>query len=225
MKKGRNKTVYFRKDWSLTKPTTSQTKSHATSTKVAHTVKAIATKVQKATVKTAKSLSKSAQKFSRSLRNKSRSHRKATKRSPFSWREVTLMSLIGTSALMIAFSFMFTSLFDPIKRSERELTKLANNYYIEYLYPRALGKYLDQPKLILDNYTESGLPTVRLNQLLSYDSTKNANSFATFSNDYYQCDTNATTVRYYPVEPYGPKDFTVEYQMSCEKTNDTSNHI
>lgn len=131
------------------------------------------------------------------------------------------MSLVGTSALMIAFTFIFSNVFDPAKVSEQEISKLANEYYIEYLYPRALGKYLDQPKIILKDYATSGFPSVRLYQLLSYNSNAHLDSLNVFSNAYYQCDTNATSVKYYPTEPYGPRDFTVSYDMACTKSGDT----
>lgn len=148
-----------------------------------------------------------------SPRHKS-SRRKNTK---FTWREATLMSMIGVSAVTIAITFILGNVLDPVKRSEHELEKLADAYYIEYLYPRSLGKYLNEPETILKDYVSQGLPAVLLRQLLLYDNGKNASSIEAFSNDYYQCDANKTYVRFYPVEPYGPRDYTVQYGTACEK--------
>lgn len=139
------------------------------------------------------------------------------KHTQFTWREATLLSMIGTSAAIIAITFVLSNIFDPVKRSEHELEKLANAYYIEYLYPRSLGKYLNEPETVLKDYVSQGLPTVMLRQLLLYDNGKNASSINAFSNDYYQCDTNKTYVRFYPVEPYGPHDYTIKYGTACEK--------
>lgn len=210
MKKGRAKTVYFRKDYYLpTQASARKQSSQTTTAKLSKTIKSTA----------AKAKASSAKLLQKARTNYKRSHRKtsARRRASFSWREVTLMSLIGTSAAMIALTFILTSVLDPVKRSEQEISKLAEEYYIEYLYPRALGKYLDQPKIILRDYTESGLPNVRLSQLLSYNNNSHASSLEAFSNAYYECDTNATYVQYHPVEPYGPRDFTVTYGMACER--------
>lgn len=210
MKKGRkNKTIYFRKDYYLPQSPSNHHKKSLSSAKspISKQNTQISQKIQ--------SLGKTIIKR-RSTSSRPAAHRSKARQS-FSWREVTLMSLVGTSALTIAFTFIFSNIFNPTKLSEQEISKLANEYYIEYLYPRALGKYLDQPKIILKDYANSGFPSVRLNQLLSYNSNAHLDSLNIFSNSYYQCDTNATHVKYYPVEPYGPRDFTISYSMSCAK--------
>lgn len=224
MKKGRKKTVYFRKDYYIPTQASAKRKSSnsanlrscRTNTKpnLTKTVKSAAVKTKQATAKFTKSLTQKS-----SSKNPS-AYRKVTKRNhqSFSWREVTLMSLIGTSAAMIALTFTLSVVLDPIKRSEQEISKLAERYYIEYLYPRALGDYIDQPKVILRDYAKRGLPNVRLTQLLSYNNNSHANSLDVFENPYYNCDLNATYVKFYPIEPYGPRDFTVNYNMACEKS-------
>ncbi len=213
MKQGREKTVYFRKDYYIPKSNSTQSGSSSYTNKLAQTIKTAASKTKQVTTKFAQSF---AQKVSH---QNSPAQRKSTRRrrQSFSWREVTLMSLIGTSAAMIALTFILTSVLDPVKRSEQEISKLAERYYIEYLYPRALGDYINQPNVILHNYEERGLPNVRLTQLLSYNNNSHADSLDVFENSYYNCDLNATYVKFYPIEPYGPRDFTVNYNMACEK--------
>lgn len=213
MKKGRQKTVYFRKDYYIPKPNSTRRKNSSTA-KLAKTIQAAANKTKQATAKLAKSITQ------KSSAKKPSAHRKTirSKRQSFSWREVTLMSLVGTSAAMIALTFVLSSVLDPVKRSEQEISKLAERYYIEYLYPRALGDYINQPKIILHDYEKRGLPNVRLTQLLSYNNNSHADSLDIFENPYYNCDLNATYVKFYPVEPYGPRDFTVNYNMVCEKS-------
>lgn len=145
--------------------------------------------------------------------------RSSSKRSKFSWREATLLSMIGVSAVAIVATLILSNIFDPVKRSEHELEKLADSYYIEYLYPRSLGKYLNEPETVLKDYVSQGLPTILLRQLLLYNNGKNASSIDAFSNSYYQCDANKTYVRFYPVEPYGPRDYTIQYSTACEKVS------
>lgn len=215
MKKARTKTVYFRKDYYIPTQQSSKRKS-SSSNSLAKSLKTTANKTKQITTKLTKTInSKASRKTTHTT-----SRRKSTKRKvqPFSWREVTLMSLVGTSAAMIALTFILSSVLDPVKRSEKEITKLAERYYIEYLYPRALGDYINQPKIILRDYEKLGLPNVRLTQLLSYNNNSHASSLDAFTNPYYNCDLNATYAKFYPVEPYGPRDFTVTYNMVCNKT-------
>lgn len=147
----------------------------------------------------------------------SRYTRKSPKPSRFTWREASLVSMIGACALMIAITLIFSHVYDPVKRSQAELEKLAYDYYTEYLYPYSLGRNLEHPEVILADYVYQGLPAVRLRQLLLYNNGSHASSAEVFSNQYYECDKNQTYVRYYPVEPFGPSDFTITYGTACEK--------
>lgn len=190
----------------------------------------LAAKASLATEKAASATKRAARKLSQNLAPKS-SHRSYSRRassvpsraysrrksSRFTWREGALLSMIGVSAVMIIATLILSNVFDPVKRSEHELEKLADAYYIEYLYPRSLGKYLNEPEAVLKDYVSQGLPAVLLRQLLLYNNGKNSSSIEAFSNSYYQCDTNKTYVRFYPVEPYGPRDYTLQYGTACEK--------
>lgn len=223
-KKAKNKTCYFPKNYAPARALASQKKSQKKA-------KSKVVKISQNLQKTAKNVAKSTKKFTTSAQktfrklnhNKSRSAKSArgtrSLRARMTWREVTLTSLIGTCAVMIALTIGYSAIADPAKRSQRELEKLANAYYIEYLYPHALGKNLNQPEAILADYVQQGLPAVRLRQLLLYNNGKYASSIDAFSNQYYECDTSQTYVRYYPVEPYGPRDYTVSYGTACEKVS------
>ncbi len=147
-------------------------------------------------------------------RKSSRTHKSM---GSLTWREVTLLSSIGVCAFTIVFTFVYTSIFDPVKRGNKELEKISNSYYIEYYYPRILGKYLNQPEKILATYKDGGLPIVKLRQLLSSNNGKYAGSSEAFSNTYYECDIDNSYVRFYPQEPYGPRDYTITYNTDCIK--------
>lgn len=224
-KKAKNKTCYFPKNYAPARALANQKKSQKKAkSKVAKlsqnlqkTAKAVAKSTKKLTNSAQKALCKTGRNASRNARSARGARRASSLRQRMTWREVTLTSLIGTCAVAIALTIGYSSIADPAKRSQRELEKLANAYYVEYLYPHALGKNLKQPEVILADYVQQGLPAVRLRQLLLYNNGKHASSIDAFSNQYYECDTSQTYVRYYPVEPYGPRDYTVAYGTSCEK--------
>lgn len=97
------------------------------------------------------------------------------------------------------------------------MSSLANDYYIEFLYPLTLGSHINDPAPILSKFAESGLPSVRLSHLLLYNDASHASYASYFNNKYYKCDTSHSYFNFYPVAPYGPRDYTVEYSPSCEE--------
>lgn len=236
MKKGQHKTTYFRKDYA---PAKALARQKSTSKKSHKTISTISKNLQKTTATVKKSASKasaSAKKISTQIINSSRrkksdfirsSYAKPQKRSasakpkrePFTWREYTLLSMIGVSAIAIIISLSMCVFCDPVKAREQEFTKIARDYYVEYLYPSALGKYINQPETILKDYVEHGLPNVKLRQLLLYDNGKYLTSKSIFSNSYFECDANKSYVRYFPTAPYGPYDFIVHYNPVCEEVD------
>jgi len=201
--------------------TKSSTSNHQATTKVKKATanaKKIAHKVATTSKTVAKNLTTQINDRIRKTRHFPTSHRRTrSKRKPITWSEITLFSIISTSAVTIVISLILSFALDPVKLSEQELAKLADSYYVEYLYPRTLAGKFDEAETILKDFTTQGLPNIHLRQLLSYDNGKYASSLDVFSNKYYQCDTNKTYVRYYPIAPYGPRDFTVHYGTACEK--------
>lgn len=148
-----------------------------------------------------------------------RATRRKQKRAPITWRESLFLGLIGICVLAVGLSFVLRSNFHPDKDAEAELSRLADSYYIEYLYPSILGSKRDNPESVLAVYSEAGLPNVLLRQLLTYNDNAHADSARFFSNAYYKCDTSNSRVRFYPVAPYGPRDYTVKTYLSCENLN------
>lgn len=230
-KTSRHNSSHLSTDFAITAPSTKTTnrqsgsKSSNASRQITTKVKTAAAgakKVARKVATTSKTVAKNLtaefnERIKKPRRTSTSSRRSHTKRKPITWSEITLISIIGTSAIAIAAALIISSALDPVKRSEQELAKLADSYYVEYLYPRTLAGKFDEAETILKDFTVQGLPNIHLRQLLSYDNGKYADSLSTFSNEHYQCDTNKTYVRYYPVAPYGPRDFTVYYGTSCEK--------
>lgn len=220
----KNKQTYFRKNYAPARAAALRSKKTSTRlrAKVSQQIENVSKKVSKEISSKTRSRKTSRRTTAKvySARSKTQRNSRHSNRLGFlTWREITLLSSIGVCALMIVFTFIYTSIADPVKRSEQELAKIADAYYIEYYYPRILGKYLYQPEEVLADYAAAGLPTVRLRQLLLSNDGKYSSSADAFSNQYYQCDTNSTFVRYYPVAPYGPRDYTVTYNTACEKVS------
>lgn len=132
----------------------------------------------------------------------------------FDWAELTLIGILAASIILITISLIVQLNFDPKADAEAEMQRISDDYYRAYLYPRLLNYDMEHPEQ-LKTYDDTGVPTTYLRQLLKYDNEKQAKSAEKFNNEYYQCDTNRTGVRFYPHAPYGPRDYTVDYIWHC----------
>ncbi len=161
-------------------------------------------------------------KSSTRVKNSSTSRRTASsvsQRRTLSWREHSLLTIIGVSAAAILCAFVFGSSFNPERTAEKSLAKLAKFYYTEYLYPATIGVHKSNPAGVLTSYASTGLPTAYLYQMLHYNNDAHLDELKNFDNQYYSCNTSRTSARFYPIEPYGPNDYTVQYTFVCEKKN------
>lgn len=129
--------------------------------------------------------------------------------------EYSLLGILATACLCIITAFLTIANFDPARDAERAMSNLAADYYIEFLYPRTLGSQINNPAPILSRYAEIGFPSVRLSHILLYNNGSHASYASYFNNKHYQCDTSHSYFRFYPVAPYGPRDYTVEYSPDC----------
>ncbi len=129
------------------------------------------------------------------------------------WESWVLFGIVMTSIIVITIA-LFSQLGDtPTQRAEKELKRLADDYYVLYLYPRLIGSKKTAEEA-LKIYDDAGVPTVFLRQMLHFNDDENIESAVFFEN--LKCNTNTTGVRYYPVEPYGPRDYTVDYIWHCD---------
>jgi hypothetical protein len=124
-------------------------------------------------------------------------------------RKIILISVIGIALLIAGFTAL-SAYNTPDKRLHRKLESLAVNYYEKYYYDEILDTN-DGSTEVFKKYTESGLPTVRLRQLINHS----ADQDKIFAN--LGCDTNTTSVRYYPASPYGRTDYTIKYTINCDE--------
>lgn len=139
------------------------------------------------------------------------------------WEDWILVGILGASVLMIICAFATQLIDTPAEQTEKELKHLADEYYVTYLYPRLLGNRRNEPAKVLAEYKDVGASTVYLRHLLHYNDDEYA-GMAPFFREV-GCDTNRTSVRFFPVEPYGPTDYTAYYNIQCKqltKTEDTA---
>lgn len=130
-------------------------------------------------------------------------------------RFVTIGVIVST--IMVAVSLFVTVYFNPERVAKRKLAELATTYYESYYYERfmeAIDPELKDEKM--ETYERTGLQPVLLRQLLLYQNGKYASYKQYFETDGFSCDKNTTSAKFYPVYPYGAKDYTVEYNLACD---------
>lgn len=120
------------------------------------------------------------------------------------------------SAIMVGVSLFVTVYYNPEAVAKRKFEELATTYYEEYYYERfmeAIDPSVKDEKM--KTYETTGFQPVLLRQLLLYQNGKYASYKAYFEREEYKCDKNKTSAKFYPVYPYGVKDYTVKYDYSC----------
>ena len=126
------------------------------------------------------------------------------------------LGLIIASALLLVIATIATFYFSPENNANRELERIAKEYYETYLYGKSLSTFENGTEGFAD-FREKGFYPVKLRQLLLYNGGQNRNSQKLFTSDAYKCSLDDSVVIYRPVPPYGAKNYTIEYQTKCEK--------
>ena len=125
---------------------------------------------------------------------------------------VVIISVITVLGYLAASNY-----FAPEKMAHRELEKIAKDYYENFFYDNVSASVpTDQKTEKFKIYAENGFPRVLLRELLLYDDEKHASSEKYFNYAGYTCDQDRTSVTIYPTEPYGAKDYRIEYNYVCE---------
>ena len=89
---------------------------------------------------------------------------KAELRAPMTWAEWALMSMVLAAALAIGLALSVQLLDSPAERAQKRMSALADDYYVEFLYPRLTNGGTETEKLV--DYAKSGVPMTYLRQLL-----------------------------------------------------------
>ena len=130
----------------------------------------------------------------------------------FPAKKVILFVIIA-STIIVCIAIISAILLDPERRVKSNFEKLATNYYENIFYADLITSenYSGDPEVALEKYQTTGIAPVTLRQLSLSDRTdKNLTNFML---EY--CDTNNTTVTFFPEPPYSKTSYHTEYTFSC----------
>ena len=123
-----------------------------------------------------------------------------------------ILGVIGILILIVVIFTICAFKFDTKFQVEAKISDLAHDYYESYYYPNAFGSDTEVSANFLSRFKDSGLTPVTLRQLLlTLDSV--SDSDVSFLKKY--CDENATSVHYFPEEPYAADSYHAEFAYSC----------
>ena len=118
---------------------------------------------------------------------------------------IVILCFLGAGALLFCRYY-----FAPEKVAERTFEALARDYYENYYYENFFAK---MEKSEIEKYVEHGAEPVYLKELLNHTDRKDESAF---SRTNYQCDTNKSSVKYFPEGDFGREDYHVEYNLVCD---------
>ena len=123
---------------------------------------------------------------------------------------VIVLCAVGVIALLFSKTY-----FAPENQLQRELEALATDYYENYLYENYFLNVPESDRTAeFEQYLTRGMEPIYLRELLSHAKNLHPNSAQIFQSA--GCDTNSTSVKYFPDAPYEKSDFHAEYKFSCE---------
>ena len=125
-----------------------------------------------------------------------------------------LLFLIPFLSVVIIITIVCANIFSPENQVKSRFSALATYYYENVFYEGLIhsSNFSGDPEKALQNYQDSGLPTISLRQFSLYDQTK-ASDDVKYLIKY--CDENVTTVTLYPDPPYTQTSHHAEYKLSC----------
>ena len=126
--------------------------------------------------------------------------------------QTVILSVIILSMLVVILAVLLMHFTNPERNISRKIEELASNYYENKIFKSIADSKPDSYADVIKKYEETGFSPVTLRQLLLFDSPVKTDTSKTI-NKY--CDENASIVHYYPVSPYGVKNYRTEYKLSC----------
>ncbi|MBQ3275348.1 hypothetical protein IJH46_02910 [Candidatus Saccharibacteria bacterium] len=121
------------------------------------------------------------------------------------------------SSIMVALSIFVTVYFNAEAVAHRKFEFLAREYYETYYHEKFFENMTEEAfEAKIETFEKTGFQPVLLRQLLLYQNGKYSSYKKYFEMEGFSCDKNTTSAKFYPVAPYGPKDYTVEFNYSCQ---------
>ena len=135
-----------------------------------------------------------------------------SKKKPLSSIQILIISIIAFLFVLIIGYIIFSLLSTTENITKSKFEKLASTYYENYLYEEVSNKNSD-PAKALEEYSDVGLSTVYLRQILYYEGQTDTEAVEYLSE---HCDENNTSVKFYPESPYKKTSYHAEYSYSCD---------
>lgn len=127
------------------------------------------------------------------------------------------IGLVIVSVLAVAGYLFASHYFAPEKIAQRELTRIAEDYYENFFYDNFVADLPESEQAAaFEKYVENGFPRVTLSDLLLYDDEKHASSEQYFNYQNYTCDVEKTYVQFFPQSPFGKTDYEIARVFHCE---------
>lgn len=153
-----------------------------------------------------------ANKHKKFKKNCKRSWNRFSKNFHFTAKKIVIV-VIAIAMVAVGVVLLVNLVFNNEAVTKRKIEGLAQDYYEDYYYDKVEGLAgKDKAADVMAGYAESGLSRISLRQLLLYDNGKNMSMLDEISAF---CDTDLTSVKIYPEEPYSNKDYRIEYNYSC----------
>lgn len=118
-------------------------------------------------------------------------------------------------AMMVVVLGLLTAIFNkPEAVIKSKIEAITADYYENYFYEKILDNAPSNMTMdeIMERYLKRGFTAVPLRQLMLFDGRRHAGAEVEL---YKYCDPDETTVQIHPVEPFGVKDYWVEYKYAC----------
>ena len=139
-------------------------------------------------------------------------HNKKVDRIKRDTAQTAILGVILACMLVVVVGVLVYVFTRPERQVVSKIESLASDYYEKSIYESFKESNPTTHKSSLKKYTENGFSPVALRRLLLFKSKTNTKE-SKYLTSY--CDENDTYVIYYPTNPYGEKDYRVEYHYAC----------
>ena len=138
--------------------------------------------------------------------------RKNNNRKVFDYARLSIIAIIVIAMIIVAATIVTIYLTNPERTTKWRIEAITADYYENYFYPNLTSASDESLDKQMERFKVLGFSTLTLRDLLLFDSGRYVNDMPTLTK---YCDEEETKIHITPVEPYGKKDYTVDYRYSC----------
>ena len=123
-----------------------------------------------------------------------------------------ILAVIILAMMVVVLATLFALQNTPEHAVKRKVEEIARDYYENYFYESVLKHGTAEIDEVLKRYEEPGFSKVSLEQLTLYDNAKYAKVRPALEA---YCDLGQSSIKIFPVSPFGRSDYRIEYSYSC----------